>query len=147
MNAYQGRRIAFELPEGFDEKIILGCEARRESANRTHGPSLVLLQRVLEPGEDLMTLSAQKLASLASTLAGFELLDRRDVAACGTRAVELLVRWQAVEGPLVQQITMLASGNLFFMITATSTDEALARCRASVQKLLSTLVFKEGGAR
>lgn len=138
MRQFRSDELSFEMPEGWDAKTVIGFEGPKTDG-RSHGPNVMLVQQPLRASESLTTFAAKKLASLASSLSGFELLERRDLVVGGVRAVQLHFKWDSAEGPMTQRMTMLTRSSVILSVAATGADGDQSKCSAALHHVLSTL--------
>ena len=141
MAGFRNEQVAFEAPEGWEDKTIVAFAAPVSPGK--FSPNIVMTKDVLKPGETLRSYADRQIMELARRLEGFDLVESGDRVVGGLTALEYRFTWTSEHAELHQHTVMLAPRERVMTFTGTATHEDDANLDAAMDQLLSTISFPE----
>jgi hypothetical protein len=137
---YDNKEVAFEVPQGWEDKSVITFEAPR-APGRPFSPNVTLMRVPLAVphGQPLATFATQQVASLAQSLPGFELVEQRnDVRVGGVPAVQIVYHWKHPDGALTQRVTMFLRDATLWSFAATAVRGDLEQTAPLFDRILAS---------
>lgn len=140
MTRFDNRDVAFDVPEGWNDRTILAFEGPKPAGARF--ATNVTLSRVeAQPVSSLAAFVVQQIANLSSTLPHFELISQRNVTFGGLPAIELFFHWRAEDYALSQRITVFERKGVLWSFAASALRDVFEEALPGFDRIASTLKF------
>lgn len=145
MPRIETRDISFESPDGWKDNTVYAF-AGEPGPDGMAPPNVTIMKSPLPEGKDLAAFALQQVADLGGTLPKFELVHQRDTTASGLPASQILFHWVHPQGPLSQQVTMIAVQRVVWTVTGTARRGQLEAIHPQLERVLGSLRFPGAGA-
>lgn len=143
---YDQEDIAFEVPEGWEDKSVIAFAAKSSAPGRVT-TNLALTRDRLPAGESLRKYADRQLVDLGRELRDLELVDSGPLEVDGCEAFELRCIWRSASGTVEQRLIMIAANEQAITLAVTGPRGKRKEIDAAAEQVLSTFRLKAGGAR
>lgn len=144
MPRFDNRDVAFDAPEGWEDRTIIAFEAPK--AAHSHGvyPTSISLILVEKKPVSLSTFATQQVAHLATALPKFELVSQQNVTFGGLPAIELLFNWQLSDGGVTQRMTIFERVGKVWSFTCSALRGAFDQNVPAFDRIARSIKFADG---
>lgn len=141
MPRFDNREVAFDSPDGWEDRTIIAFEA--PTAAHSHGvyPTSITLIPVEKKPIPLATFATQQVAQLAKLLPKFDLRSQKNVTLGGLPAIELFFNWDLSDGAVTQRMTIFERGGKIWSFTCSALRGAFEVHAATFERIAQSLKF------
>ena len=143
MPRFDNRDVAFDSPEGWEDRTIIAFEGPR--AAHLHGvyPTSVTLIPVEKKPVPLSTFATQQIAQLAKALPKFDLVSQKNVTLDGVPAIELQFNWDLSDGAVTQRMTVFERGGKIWSFTCSALRGAFEVNAPTFDRIARSIKFAD----
>jgi hypothetical protein len=129
-----------ELPDKWQDRTTY---AFVDGSNPTPSLSLIITRDELKDGLELTDFAEAKLEELTLQLKAFRLIEKRQIQAANSIALEIEFRWRTEAGPVYQRQVYVQHGKRITVVTATASRQLDEVQNAEINDILLSLRFRD----